>query len=39
MYLFPLSVKLSNGVFIRIGTEEETRGQDNLHQQSKATHH
>ena len=27
------------GVFIRVGTEEETRGQDNPHQQSKATHH
>ena len=32
-------VKLSTSVFIRVGTEEETRGQDNPHQQSKATHH
>ena len=39
MYLFPLRVKLSMCVFICVGTEEETRGQDNPHQQSKATHH
>ena len=39
MYLFPLSVKLSIGVFIRVDTEEETKGQDNPHQQSKAMHH
>ena len=39
MYQFPLSVKLSTGVFIRVDIEEETREQDNLHQQSKATHH
>ena len=39
MYLFPLSVKLSKSVFIRVGTEEETRGQDNQHQQSKAMYH
>ena len=37
--LFPLIIKLSMGVFIPVGTEEETIGQDNPHQQSKATHH
>ena len=35
MVMFPLSVKLSTGVFIRVGTEEEARGQDIPHQQSR----
>ena len=39
MYKFPLSVKLSTGVFIHVGTEEETREHDNPHKWSKATHH